>query len=227
MGYFKDLQNEKAAFDCGKDCVFMCFPLNKALTVCSAVLQIPVKSKFITSLLPSCTGYPKCGEEWWRSSVNLYIFVLSTSSVCVCVCLVLMGDLGSRCEAALMTLWMCSQIVSKIAVWWMRLACKWEWVGSKLRNSEKMLVGRGNWPRSVRHDISCCGWALSLCHLCCEFGRVVAPACNRVAEVATTTGSISVWPAGLCYWTWSELYLSNRVQGLAVIYLFIFLRGLL
>lgn len=87
MGYFKDLQNEKAAFDSGKDCVFMCFPLNKALTVCSAVLQIPVKPKFITSLLPSCTGYPECGEEWWRSSVNLYIFVLSTSSVCMCMCM--------------------------------------------------------------------------------------------------------------------------------------------
>lgn len=163
MDYFKDLQNEKAAFAGGKDCVFMCFPLNKVLTVCSAVLQIPVNSKFDTSLLPSCTRYRECGEEWWRS-VNLYMFVLSTSSVCVC--LVLMGDLGSRCEAELMTLWLCSQIVSKVAVWWMRLTCKWEWAASKLRNSEKMLVGRRSRPSSVRHDISCCGWVLSVSVTC-------------------------------------------------------------
>lgn len=82
----------------------------------------------------------------------------------------------------------------------MRLACRWERVGSKLRNSEKMLAGRGNRARSVRRNIRCCGQVLSaLCQLCSESGHVVTPTCYWIAAVAATTGFISVWSAGLWY----------------------------
>ena len=57
-------------------------------------------------------------------------------------------------------LWHCCGVatwVSKMAAHWMRLACSWEWAGSKLRNLEKTSAGRGDWPRSVRHCIRCHG----------------------------------------------------------------------